>query len=293
MSASAVEKLRDLLVGGTVRHAPGVIDPLTARLAADAGHQLLYLSGAAASAVVLGKPDLGFITGVEIAELGQRITAATGLPLIADADTGYGNAVHVAATVRRYAAAGIAALHLEDQQSPKRCGHMAGKSVLERAEAVSKVAAAVEAAAGDLLVIGRTDAWSVAGPDEAVARAVAFAAVGADLVFVEGAVTLEDLRRVRDGLGDATPLLLNRSEAGPILPLGDGDLADVGVAVVIHPVSAMLAASAASAAVYAQIAQDGHTSVERMAWNECNRVLDLDAVLAAEARHADPAEVGQ
>lgn len=281
-----VARLRAQLADGTVLHAPGVIDPMTAKLAADAGHPLLYLSGAAASAVVLGQPDLGFINGTEIAELGSRIVRASDLPLIADADTGYGNAVHVGATVRRYVEAGIAALHLEDQALPKRCGHMKGKAVIGRGEAVQKVAAAVEAADGQLLVIGRTDAWSVEGADEAISRAAEFAKVGVDLVFVEGAVALEDLQRVREGIGDGIGLLLNRSEAGPILPLSDEDLASVGVRVVIHPVSALLAVAAAAKAVYDDIRGGGSTDAARMGWDDFNEVLGLPQILADEARFA-------
>lgn len=280
MSALTERMARD-----EVLHLPGVVDPMSARVAADAGHQQLYLSGAAASAVVLGRPDLGFITGVEIAELGHRIVAATGLPLLADADTGYGNAVHVAATVRRYVDAGLAGLHLEDQVQPKRCGHFAGKQVIDRAEAVQKVASAVEAADGRITVVARTDAWSVLGSDEALARAVAFAGAGADSVFVEGAVTTDDLARVRDAVGDV-PLLLNRSEAGPTPDIDDATLAGLGVRLVIHPVSALLAAAEAVRRIYEQIGASGHALAARMEWPEFNRVLGMDELLADEARHA-------
>jgi 2-methylisocitrate lyase-like PEP mutase family enzyme len=283
---NASDVLRAMLAPGRVLHAPGVVDPLTAKVAADAGHGLLYLSGAAASAVILGEPDLGFITGVEIAELGHRITRASGLPLIADADTGYGNAVHVGATVRRYAQAGIAGLHLEDQALPKRCGHMKGKSVIEHAEAVQKVAAAVEASAGRTVIIARTDAWSVAGPQEAIRRAADFARAGADLVFVEGAQSSDDLAMVREGLGDGVGLVLNRSEsAGDVAAATDTQLAALDVRVVIHPVSALLAMAQAAQAVYAEILQDQQATTTRMAWDSLNTVLGLDRVLADEQRY--------
>ncbi len=283
----AVDQLRAVLDGPRPVHAPGVQDALTARLAADAGARVLYLSGAVTSATVLGRPDLGYVSGHDIAELGRRVLAGAALPLVADADTGYGNAVHVGATVERYVAAGIAGLHLEDQVSPKRCGHLAGKQVVPLAEARQKVAAAVEAAAGRIVVIARTDAWSVEGPDAAVERAAAYAAAGADLVFVEGLRDEDDLARVGAGLGDEVGLVLNRSEAqGDVAPLPDEVLARHGVALVIHPVSAMLAAAHAAAATYRQVVEAGRVEQPRMAWPELNDVLGLPAVLAAEARHA-------
>ncbi len=287
MRADHAHDLRDLLVPGRVVHAPGVVDPLSAKIAVASGAEVLYLSGAAASAVVQGEPDLGFVNGTEIAELGHRIVRATGRPLVADADTGYGNAVHVGRTVRRYVAAGIAGLHLEDQVQPKRCGHLAGKQVVPIAEAVQKVVAAVEAASGDAVVIARTDAWSVEGPESAVERAAAYARAGADLVFVEGVRGPEDLQRVRAGVAPGTGLVLNRSEAaGTMQPLDDERLRDCDVRLVIHPVSALLASARAMAEVYEQVTATGRTDRPRMPWPDLNRLLGLDGVLDEEARHA-------
>lgn len=286
-SLRRVDELRAALAPGRLVHAPGVLDPFSGRLAARAGATTLYLSGAVASATVLGRPDLGYVTGVEIAELGGRITQATGLPLVADADAGYGNAVHVAATVRRYVAAGIAGLHLEDQVSPKRCGHLTGKQVLPLAEAREKVVAAVEAAAGEVLVIARTDAWSVEGPASAVERAAEFAAAGADLVFVEGVTDEDDLARVRGGIGVDVGLVLNRSEAqGDVRPLPDEVLRANDVRLVIHPVSALLAAARSMAAVFAEVVGTGRVSQPRLPWSEANEVLGLADVLDLERRHA-------
>jgi methylisocitrate lyase len=280
--------LRDLLAGDDVVHAPGVINPLTALVAARAGFRVLYLSGAVTSAVQLGLPDLGFVTGGDIASLGGAITARVPwLPLVADADTGYGNAVHVRSTVERYAAAGIAGLHLEDQVSPKRCGHMAGKAVVGVEEAAAKVRAAVAASAARVVVIARTDAASVEGAEEALRRAVAYADAGADAVFVDGADTAL-LARVHQEL-PSTPLLLNRSEAGGAVAggLGDADLMDLGVRLVIHPVSALLAAARAVRDTYAAIARDGHAgSVTRLEWSELTDAVDLPAVLAQEQEYA-------
>jgi methylisocitrate lyase len=263
-------------------HAPGVVDPVTALLAAAEGFRALHLSGAVASAVVHGRADLGYVHGSDIAGLASRITRVVDVPLIADADTGYGGVLQVAHTVETYARAGVAALHLEDQVSPKRCGHLAGKEVLDLHEAVAKVRAAVDV--GALTVIARTDALSVLGLEEAVRRAVAFAEAGADLVFVEGAATVEQLRAVQAA---GVPLVLNRSEAaGAGSLLTDAELEACGVRVVIHPVSALLAMAGAARVAYRSIARDGAAADGALSWNELTDLVGLPADLAREATFA-------
>ena len=257
-------------------HAPGVVDPVTALLAQQAGFQALYLSGAAASAVLLGRADLGYVHGSDIAGLAARITSVVDLPLVADADTGYGGVLQVARTAELYARAGVSALQLEDQVSPKRCGHLAGKEVLPLAEAVAKVRAA--ASVEGIQVIARTDALTVLGLDEALRRAAAFAEAGADLVFVEGATGLHELAAV------GRPQVLNRSEAGGDAPvLSDEDLSSVGVRLVIHPVSVLVAMAHAARATYAAIASTGSAqSVPRLGWSELTDLLGQPADLARE-----------
>lgn len=281
--------LRALLRGDDVVHAPGVINALTALVAADEGARVLYLSGAVTSAVELGRPDMGFVHGEHIAGLAGRITARVPeLPLVADADTGYGNALQAASTVERYAAAGVAGLHLEDQVSPKRCGHMAGKAVIDISEATAKVRAAVDASGGTTVIIARTDARSVEGDDAAVKRAVSYADAGADALFVEGA-DADLLARVHAELPEM-PLLHNRSEAGGDVGadgLDDEALHKLGVRLVIHPVSALLAAARAVRATYAAITRDGHAgAVERAPWSGVTDVLGLPALLEDEQRYA-------
>ena len=266
-------------------HAPGVVDPVTALLAAAEGFGALHLSGAVASAVLLGKPDLGYVHGSDLAGLAARITAVVDVPLVVDADTGYGGVLQVAQTVEAYARAGVAALHLEDQVSPKRCGHLAGKEVLDLTEAVAKVRAAVDV--GAVLVIARTDALSVHGPGEALRRATAFAEAGADLVFVEGARTAEELSAVHAAVGVGQ--VLNRSEAGGAGPvLDDATLTELGVRLVIHPVSALLAMAAAARTAYRDIARTGiaRTGIAGggggLAWQELTDLLGLPDLLATE-----------
>ena len=271
-----------MLRAGPLRHAPGVVDPVTALLAAAEGFEALHLSGAVVSAVALGKPDLGWVHATDIAAVAARITSVVDLPLVADADTGYGGVLQVASTVETYARAGVAALHLEDQVSPKRCGHLAGKELLELTEAVAKVRAAVDV--GAVTVIARTDALSVAGLDEALRRAVAFADAGADLVFVEGARTAEELAAVQAAVG--VPQVLNRSEAGPGDDLDDETLGELGVGLVIHPVSALLAMAAAARSTYRSIAVHRRADgVDRLAWDELTDLVGLPQALALEAKH--------
>jgi 2,3-dimethylmalate lyase len=279
-------RLRDRLEAGGVVHAPGCVDALTARLVEQAGFDVAYLSGAVTSAVALGLPDLGFVGAADIADLGGRIARAVDLPLVADADTGYGNAVHAARTVRLYGAAGIAGLHLEDQTHPKRCGHMRGKDVIDAAEATQKIRAAVDASAGTTVIIARTDALSVLGLEAAIDRAGCYLEAGADLVFVEGAHDSDALAAIHGALPTAR-LVLNRSEAaGEVGHLDDGALASRGVALVIHPVSALLAMAEAARRTYLDIAGHGAARTERMTWADLNDTLGLPQVEDDQHRYA-------
>ncbi|TNC45347.1 isocitrate lyase/PEP mutase family protein [Mumia zhuanghuii] len=285
--------LRAFLAGDEVVHLPGVYDAVTARLAVASGARAACLSGAVASAVGLGLPDLGFVHGSQIAARARDVVPSLdGVPLLADADTGYGNALQARHTTRVYAAAGIAGLHLEDQVAPKRCGHMTGKAVVGLEEAAGRVRAAVEAGT-DMVVVARTDALSVEGLDAVVARARAFAAAGADAVFVEGA-GVDALAEVSAALDGRVPLVMNRSEAagaveGPATGNpSDETLAALGVRLVIHPVSALLAAARAVAETYAAIARTGHAgAVPRMAWDDLTQLVGLDDQLVLEAAYAE------
>lgn len=278
-----MNSLRSLLTADRVLHAPGITDAVTAHLAADAEFEALYVSGAMVAATRIGLPDLGFVHGDDIATVAGTAATRTGLPVIADADTGYGSVLQVAETVRRYRDAGIAGLHVEDQVAPKRCGHLAGKDVIDRTEATARVRAAVTAAAGETVVIARTDAWGVAGPGEAIDRARMFTDAGADLVFVEGPVTGDDLEQVASAL-PGVGLVVNRSEAGRIdRRLDDASLQALGVRLVIHPVSALLAAVAAVRDTYRRIAATGFAEgIDGAAWDDLNDLLGLPGLLRDE-----------
>lgn len=293
---AASARLRALVAGSQLVHLPGVYDAVTALLAARSGASAVCLSGAATSAVALGLPDLGHVHGTDIAARASQLAAVLeGVPILADADTGYGNALQARRTTRLYAAAGVAGLHLEDQASPKRCGHLAGKAVVGIDEATGRVRAAAEAGTG-LVVVARTDALSVEGLESVVERSVAYARAGADAIFVEGA-DREALAAVSAALEHAvgpTPLVHNRSEAGGPVDAGptDTELRELGVRLVIHPVSALLAAAGAAAEVYAAIARDGHAAATpRLEWAGLTDLLGLADQLELDQRYAASVEV--
>ena len=194
MTAAA---LRSTLSDGRSRLAVSAYDALTARLAEAAGFEILHVTGFGSAAAITGGPDIGLVTMTEMAEVTRRICEAVRRPVIADADCGYGNPLNVVRTVRALEAAGAAGLHLEDQVTPKRCGHMAGKAVIPTAEMVAKIAAAVDARRDpDLVIIARTDARAVEGLDGAIERAHAYAAAGADVLFVEAPESTAEIRRI-------------------------------------------------------------------------------------------------
>ena len=290
----SADRLRALLDGPSVVRLPGVYDAVSAALAVAAGARAVCLSGATVSAVELGLPDLGFVHGADIARRAAALLPALGdVPLLADADTGYGNALQARQTTRAYAAAGVAGLHLEDQVAPKRCGHLGGKEVVDVDEAASRIRAAVEARTG-LVIVARTDALSVLGRDAVVERCRAFAAAGADAVFVEGA-GIDDLEAVAAALaadGRPLPQMYNRSEAGSPVDAGPDDarLAEAGVRLVIHPVSPMLAAAEALRRTMAAIVTSGHAgAVDRMPWTDLTDLVGLPGLLQDENRYAAPA----
>ncbi|WP_034591730.1 isocitrate lyase/PEP mutase family protein [Hamadaea tsunoensis] len=280
--------LRTLLAADTVTHLPGVYDPPTAALAVRAGHHAAHLSGAACAALDLGLPDLGYVHGTHIAARAAAIVPhLRKRPLLADADTGYGDALQAVWTARRYAAAGVSGLHLEDQVQPKRCGHLAGKELIGVVAAARKIRAVAEAGTG-LVIVARTDAYSEHGLAEAIERAVAYTAAGADAVFLEGVDDPADLARAHEATG--APLVVNRSEAaGPRPVAGDAELAAAGVRLILHPVAPLLAALAAARDVYESLAATGRVTRERLPWRDFTDLVGQDEALALDARYATEA----
>lgn len=210
--SSAGQRLREMLNGPDMVVAPFVFDAFQAKIAQAAGFSVVYMTGFG-TAAARGFPDVGLLTMAEMVENVRYIASAIDIPLICDADTGYGNPVNVYRTVRDYEAAGAAALHIEDQVWPKRCGFLAGKQVIPLEEMVPKVRAACDARR-DVIIIARTDALAVHGWDDVARRARAYREAGADLIFVDGIRTLDDMKRYTEEIGDL-PLLYN----GQLLPI--------------------------------------------------------------------------
>lgn len=254
--------LRSLLAGGELIVAPGVYDGISARIAASAGFEALYISGGAI-ARSMGYPDIGLVTLTEMAKRIEEIREASGtLPLIADADTGYGNALNVMRTVRLYERIGVSALHLEDQVAPKRCGHYENKEIIDAAEMVGKIRAAADARQSDeLMIIARTDARSVAGFDEAMERGRSYAKAGADMLFIEAPQSIAEIERIPQEL-DA-PLLINMFEGGKTPLVHPSRLGELGYRLMIVPSDLQRAAINAMVEVAAAIRESGNSSGQR------------------------------
>src|SRR5262244_1496491 len=205
--------LRELLKRNKLLVAPGCFDGLSARLVEEAGFEAAYLSGGAV-ARSMGIPDIGLVTMSEVIERAAQVVAAVKIPVIADADTGYGNAINLTRAVREFERTGVAAIHVEDQVTPKRCGHLEGKEVIPQAEMEDKIRAALEARSdSDFVIIARTDARAVNGIDDAIARARAFVKLGADAAFVEAAESEAELEKIARELKDV-PLIVNMTRGG-------------------------------------------------------------------------------
>ena len=251
-------RLRELLAGPGPVVAPGSYDALSARLVEQAGFDVVYMTGFGSTASLIGRPDVGLLTGTEMIDNARRIVAAVDVPVIADADTGYGNAVNVVRTVAGYEQAGVAGIHLEDQVMPKKCGHMSGKAVIGTDEMVGKIAAAVAARRDpDLVLIARTDAAAVEGLDAALARARAYADAGADLLFVEAPTSEDAIARVAAELHGVAPLVFNWAEGGRTPPLTLDRIAELGFSLVLFPIGTLLAATAGIRALLATLRADG------------------------------------
>ncbi|HSF06675.1 MAG TPA: isocitrate lyase/PEP mutase family protein [Methylomirabilota bacterium] len=268
---------------------PGAYDAVSAKLVERAGFPAVYMTGYGTSASRLGLPDLGFAGLAEMVDHARNLATAVRIPLIADADTGYGNALSVRRTVREYEAAGVAALHIEDQVAPKRCGHLAGHQVIPRAEFAGKIRAAVEARTDpNLLVIARTDAISAIDFEEGLRRGEAAAKAGADVLFIEAPRTEEQVGRIAREL--ETPLLYNYAPGGrsPLLPFAT--LRQLGYAVILLPVDTLLVAAKAIADFLNELkARDdvGALADRYLSFREFNDLIGVTAHLALAERYKD------
>jgi 2-methylisocitrate lyase-like PEP mutase family enzyme len=267
--------LRERLTSPKILLAPGVYDALSALLAEQAGFEAVYLSGASLAHTRLGCPDIGLVTGSEVENTVANIRERIALPIIVDADTGYGNALNVMRTVRSLERAGAGAIQLEDQTTPKRCGHLDGKSVIATAEMVGKVKAALDArVSAETLIVARTDAAATHGFDAALDRAEQYLEAGADVLFVEAPRSVDDMKAATARFRGRAPLLANMVDGGktPILPAAE--LEALGFSIVLFPAGLVRAFAFMAREYFAAIRRDGSTAALR------DRMLDFNGLNA-------------
>ena len=271
--------------------APGVYDGLTAVLGAQAGFEVLYLSGAAVAYTRLGRPDIGLTSVSEMADTMALIRDRVDLPVIIDADTGFGNALNAQRTMRLYERAGANALQVEDQTYPKRCGHLADKSLIPAGEMTGKIAAMADARASDeTLIIARTDAVAVEGFDNALERAEAYATAGADVLFIEALRSEEEMRIAAEQFKSRIPLLANMVEGGATPIQSAGDLEALGFSIVIFPGGIVRAQARTAEAYYGSLLEHGSNrrfAEHMLDFNGLNARLGTDDMLATGKRYED------
>ncbi len=248
-------KLRQAVADERPLQVVGAINAYHAMMAEHTGYRALYLSGGGVAAASYGLPDLGMTSLDNVLEDVCRITYATDLPLLVDADTGWGGAFNIARTVRQLARSGAAGCHIEDQVAAKRCGHRPGKAIVSQAEMVDRIKAAVDARGDAFVIMARTDALAVEGMEAAIERALACVEAGADMIFPEAIVELEQYQRFAAAV--SVPVLANITEFGATPLFTTAELAGVGVALVLYPLSAFRAMNKAALNVYQAIRRDG------------------------------------
>ena len=285
--------LRKLIAGRETIVAPGAYDALSARIIEQAGFPAVYMTGFGTSASLLGRPDVGLLTMTQMVDQARRLAQAVDIPLIADADTGYGNTLNVIRTVREYEGAGVAAIHIEDQIMPKKCGHMENKQVIAAAEMVEKIHAATEARSSpDFLIIARTDSRAVEGLDSALRRARQYREAGADMLFVEAPQSEDEIAQVAHAFPDV-PLLFNWAEGGKTPPMELDRLKELGYRLVIFPIGALLVATQAVRALAAEIRDHGTAArllAQTLSFREFNDMIGLPEIQQLEKRFATKAE---
>jgi 2-methylisocitrate lyase-like PEP mutase family enzyme len=267
--------LRSRLSQKPIVVAPGVYDPFTALVAEQAGFGTLYVSGAAIAYTRLGRPDIGLVSMTEVSETLALIRDRVAAHLIVDGDTGYGNALNVHRTIREFERAGANAIQLEDQDFPKRCGHLDGKALIPAREMVGKIRAAVDARRSrETLIVARTDAVAVEGFERAIERAAMYREAGADMLFVEAPKTRDDLARIVATLGGKVPLMANMVEGGKTELMNAGELEAIGYSLVIFPGGIARAVACTAMDYYNSLAKHGSNDPFR------NRMLDFSGINA-------------
>jgi 2-methylisocitrate lyase-like PEP mutase family enzyme len=266
---------------------PGVYDALSAKIAARAGFEVIFITGYSLSATLLGEPDFGLLTQTEVVSAAQRICSVVDKPVIVDADTGYGNAINVIRTVEDLIRAGAGGMFLEDQVWPKRCGHMKGKQVIPLDEQLNKLTAAVEARGdNDFFIVARTDSRQALGLKEAITRGIAFKQTGADAVFIEAPETKEEMKEISKHVPG--PLVANMIERGVTPLMGPRELRDLGFDLVVWPLAPLYAVARSLTDVYTTLRRNGSTLEmldHLMPFNEFNGIVGLDEKYALDAKY--------
>ena len=287
-----VMDLRSRLMRKPIIVAPGVYDAFTALVAEQSGFRTLYVSGAAISYTRLGRPDIGLVSMSEVVEIVGVMRDRVGAELIVDADTGYGNALNVGRTIRLFERAGASAIQIEDQDFPKRCGHLDGKVLIPTAEMVGKIKAAVDARRSrETLVIARTDAIAVEGFERAIERAALYRDAGADVLFVEAPKTLPELKRIPPALG-GVPVMANMVEGGKTPTLSAAELESMGFALVIFPGGIVRALARMAREYYASLAARGTSEPFRsrmLDFTSLNELIGTPEMLALGKRYESSA----
>lgn len=286
-ASNGARRLRELLSQAEPVLAPGAYDALSARLIEQAGFPAVYMTGFGTAASLLGRPDIGLVTLSQMVDQARRIARAVEVPLIADADTGYGNAINVMQTVREYEQAGVAGIHLEDQVWPKRCGHMEGKRVIDSREMEEKIRAAVEARGSrDFVIIARTDARAVEGLEGALRRGRQYREAGADMLFVEAPQSHDEVAAIARAFPD-TPLFFNWLEGGKTPPIPLPRLTELGYRVIIFPLAALFTATKALREMLAVLRRDGtpaKAAQGMVGFEDFTNVVGLPEIRALERR---------
>ena len=278
--------IRNFLQAKGILVMPGVYDALSAKIAARAGFEVIFITGYSVSATLLGEPDFGLLTQTEMLSAAQRICSVVEAPVIVDADTGYGNAINVIRTVKELMRAGAAGMFLEDQVWPKRCGHMKGKQVIPLEEQIKKLEAALAARqGGDLYIVARTDARQALGLKEAIRRGVAFKDAGADAVFIEAPENKEEMREIARNVPG--PLVANMIERGITPLMRPEELKELGFELVVWPLGPLYASAQALQRVYAVLREKGTTEemLDRLiSFDEFHKIVGLEEKYALDAR---------
>lgn len=281
-------RLRKLLSRNEILVAPGAHDPLVAKIIEKEGFEAVYMTGYGTSASILGQPDVGLLTQTEMAYRAANIVEAVSIPVIADADTGYGNAINVQRTVRLYEKAGVACIQLEDQVAPKKCGHMLGREIISQEEMVGKIKAACDARVDeDLMIMARTDARTNYGIDAAIERGRAYEEAGADIIFIESPESVEEMKKITSSF--RVPVLANMLEHGRTPLLSAKELETLGYDLVIFCVASTYVIAKAVTKLMRELKRTGTTVGmldEMIPFDEFNKLVGLNDIREKERKYA-------